>query len=102
MVEYVPPPITYMQIEEKAKTKKTAIYQWYTYRTGRQTVKLPWKCGHRLYHSQAFVEGRYTRITLFERLTGKFRLFLDLNLISRYQHSHNSYALGFEEPKRNP
>ena len=60
-----------------------------------------WKFGHHLLYSHGFFKCRYTSIALFERLTSKYRLFLDLDFISRDEHSQDGYALGFEEPETN-
>jgi hypothetical protein len=57
-------------------------YQRHANGPGTLSVKSPWECGHHSHCSHAFVESQYTRIALFEGLTSKSRLFLDLNFIS--------------------
>ena len=86
---------------EDVKTKQLSPfkYQQHADRTARHSVKLPRKCGHHLRCSQNLLKGHYTGVALFERLTGEFRLFFDLDFISQHEHSQDGYGFNFEEPE---
>jgi hypothetical protein len=62
-------------------------------------MRWPWECAHHLRYGQTLVERHYTGVALFECLTSKFRLLLDLDFIFRHQHGHDRYPFSFEEPE---
>src|SRR5229473_2904919 len=65
-------------------------YQRHAERARGLSGKTSWElvCSYYLHRSQTLAERRYARISLFEGLPGKFRLFLDLNFISRHKRRY--------------